>query len=181
VLRPTRPRAGRASGYTLIEMMITIAVLGILITLGGPALSMVLTNSRIRTAGESWKYGLMLARAEAIRLNTQVEFVSDATGWQVRQVGAAQALHQASGREGTSRLTITTTPEATDRVTFDSLGRRIDPNPSDDSEPIDSVDIESTNAPTGNGYRPLRVQVVAAGTARLCDPAVPATDARACL
>ena len=55
---------------------------------------------------ESIKYGLDLARNDAVRLNTQVEFASTATGWEVRRVvhrrGAARR-HRAGSQSRRSR------------------------------------------------------------------------------
>ncbi len=79
----------RAAGFTLIELMITITVAGILLMIGVPTMRSVVENGRIRAAGESWKYGLALARAEAVRRNAQIEFVTDTDGWQVN--GEAKA------------------------------------------------------------------------------------------
>jgi len=170
----------RVAGFTLVELMITIAVIALLLVLGVPTMRGVIENGRIRTAGESLKYGLMLARAEAVRLNAQVELVTGADGWQVRRVSNAAVLHQASGEQGATGLDITILPDDADRVTFDAFGRVVDPNP-DGSEPITQVDIASENPPTASGYRPLRLQVLAGGASRLCDPALPTTDSRACL
>jgi type IV fimbrial biogenesis protein FimT len=174
----------RAGGFTLVELMITVAVVAVLLVLGVPTLRGVIENGRIRAAGESWKYGLTLARSEAVRRNAQVEFVTDAGGWEVRLVTTGEVLHEAAGIEGAQRLDITILPDDATRVTYDSFGRVVDPNPNPPggSEPIVQVDIESTNPPTDDDrYHPLRLQVLAGGMTRLCDPKVAATDSRACL
>jgi type IV fimbrial biogenesis protein FimT len=168
-----------ARGFTLIELMTTIAVIGILLVASVPTMRGVIENSRIRSATESLKYGLMLARTEAVRRNTRVGFVTDATGWQVRTVMGGEVLHQAAGTEGTGRLEITMTPADADQVTFDAFGRVLNPNP-DDSVPIERIDVASAVPPEVAGYRPLRVQVLRGGTARLCDPAADADDPGAC-
>src|SRR5262245_27505039 len=61
-------------GFTLIEMMITLAVFAILIMVGLPSLTTWLQNSQIRTAAETMQMGLQLARAEALRRNQLVRF-----------------------------------------------------------------------------------------------------------
>jgi len=171
-----------ARGFTIVEVLITVAVLAILLVTGVPTMRGVIENGRIRAAGESLKYGLTLARTEAVRRNARVEFLTDGTGWQVSTVvaGAVEVLHQGSGNEGRRGLELTFTPDDADRVTFDSFGRVLDPNP-DASEPIARIDIASAELPGVDGYRPLRVQVLAGGVSRLCDPAADATDSRACL
>lgn len=171
-----------ARGFTIVEMMVTVAVLAILVVLGVPTMRGVIENGRIRAAGESLKYGLTLARTEAVRRNALVEFLTDGTGWNITTNvgGAPVVLHQGSGREGPTGLDLAILPAGADRVTFDSFGRIVDPNP-DGSEPIAQIDIASEAPPTVDGYRPLTVQMLPSGVARLCDPAVGATDSRACL
>ncbi len=178
------PVRGRAPGFTLVEMMIVITVIGILLVLGVPALRGVLENSKLRATSESMKYGLDLARNEAVRLNRQMEFAYTDTGWVVRQPtddDSGVVIHSGTGREAGGDVTLTFTPDDARRVTFDSFGRALATNPADDSAPISSIDVESVNAPTINGYRPMRVQVLTGGAARLCDPAVDDTDPRVCL
>lgn len=180
MLKPGRAR-GAAPGFTLVELMIAITVTGILLVIGVPALRGVVENTRIRAVSESMKYGLDLARNEAVRLNTQVEFVSGATGWEVRRVADGTVLHAGTGREGGSALvTLTITPQDADRVTFDSFGRALATNP-DGTAALTQVDVESVTPSTASGYRPLTVQVLAGGVTRLCDPAVDATDPRVCM
>lgn len=178
-----RPRAA-ASGFTLIEMMMAITIVGILLVLGVPALRGVVENTRIRANGESMKYGLDLARTEAVRLNTQIEFARTADGWVVRAPTADDSgavMHAGSGKETSDDVTLTYLPTDSRRVTFDSLGRALATNPADGTPAITSVDVESTTPPTVDGYRPLRVQILPGGAARLCDPAVDDTDPRVCL
>jgi type IV fimbrial biogenesis protein FimT len=170
-----------APGFTLVELMVSVAVLGILVVMSVPSLRGVIENGRIRTAGESMRYGLSLARAEAVRLNTPVEFVNEAGGWQVLRVIDGSRLHGSSGKESARDLELTTTPAGATRVTYDSFGRVFSVNPTDDSEPIAEIGIESLRPPTTSDYRPLRLQVQRGGSARLCDPAVDTSDPRVCL
>lgn len=172
----------RARGFSVIELMITVAVFAILLVAGVPTMRGVIENGRIRAAGEAFKSGLTLARTEAIRRNARVEFLVEDDGWQVSTViaGDTVVLHEGAGSEGQANLDLTIAPDDADRVTFDPFGRVVDPNP-DGSDPITQIDIGSVNPPDANGYRPLRVQVLGSGASRLCDPAAPDTDSRACL
>jgi type IV fimbrial biogenesis protein FimT len=65
---------GRNRGFTLIELGIGLAVLGILLSLALPAFRTFLQNTQIRNAAEATLAGLNLARTEAIRRNTSVRF-----------------------------------------------------------------------------------------------------------
>jgi len=166
-------------GFTLVELMVTVAVIGLLLVLGVPTMRGVIENSRVRAAGESWQYGLTLARNEAVRRNARVQFVTSDDGWVVSTMDGT-ALHTGSGKEGTAALEMTITPDDATLVTYDSFGRVVDPNP-DDSPTITLIDIESANPPAIDSYRPLRIQMLAGGLSRLCDPTLAATDPRACL
>jgi len=166
-------------GFTLVELMVTIAIVGLLLVLGVPTMRGVIENGRIRTAAESWQYGLTLARNEAVRRNARIQFVTSADGWVVSLMDNT-VLHSGSGQEGAANLAVTITPNNATRVTYNAFGRIVDPNP-DLSPPITEVDIESVNPPSLSSYRPLRLQLLAGGPSRLCDPALATTDPRACL
>jgi len=170
----------RSRGFTLVELMVTVAVLGLLLVLGAPSLRGVIENGRIRAAAESWQYGLTLARSEAVRRNALVQFVTSDDGWVVSTIDDT-VLHSGSGKEGTAALAVTLTPDTATRVTYNAFGRVVDPNP-DDSPAITQVDLESANPPNLDSYRPLRIQLLAGGVSRVCDPALDADDdPRACL
>jgi type IV fimbrial biogenesis protein FimT len=64
----------RMQGFSLIELLIGIAVLAVLVGLGIPAFTTMLRNFQIRTAAEAVANGLQVARTEAVRRNTTVRF-----------------------------------------------------------------------------------------------------------
>ena len=66
-------------GLNIVEIMISLAVLGVLIGLGAPGFAEWLQNQQIRAAAEATLNGLQVARGEAVRRNTPVRFelVSD--------------------------------------------------------------------------------------------------------
>ena len=61
-------------GFTLIELVVVLAVLAILLAAGASNFSVWMTNSRIRATAESIQNGLQMARAEAVRRNTPIRF-----------------------------------------------------------------------------------------------------------
>jgi type IV fimbrial biogenesis protein FimT len=77
VLRSRAPQRG----FTIVEIMISLVVLGVLIGLGAPGFVEWLQNQQIRAAAEATLNGLQVARGEAVRSNTPVRFqlVSDLT------------------------------------------------------------------------------------------------------
>jgi type IV fimbrial biogenesis protein FimT len=59
-------------GFTLIEAMLTLAVLAVLTVSATPALLATLDRQRLRGAAENLRGDLMLARSESLRLNLPV-------------------------------------------------------------------------------------------------------------
>lgn len=171
----------RTAGFTVVELMVTLAVVAILAAMAVPTMRSVIENSHIRTTGQSLQNGLAMARAEAVRLNTQVEFVLTGAGWNIQRVSDGSLLREASGKEMASGTTVTTTPAGADRVTYDAFGRPVALNPSDDSATVTQIDIVATSPSGTPSYKPLRIQLTSGGLARLCDPAVASTEPKACL
>jgi type IV fimbrial biogenesis protein FimT len=64
----------RHSGFSLIELMIGITIVGILFIMGIPSFKSWIQNTQIRTATEAIQNGIEVARAEAVRRNTLVRF-----------------------------------------------------------------------------------------------------------
>lgn len=169
-----------------MELMVAIALLGLLTALAVPSLGTWLRNDQVRTVAGSLETGLRAARAEAIRRSRIVVFLMTAdepglaaraaaggTGWVVVTVPTASdagpELIQAS------RLSDVASPVRIDAsaaaVCFGSLG-----------QPVAHVDATRSVACSGTApvtfdvradesTRPLRVVVNPSGQARWCDPA----------
>lgn len=75
-------------GVSLVELMVAIVVGGILMMAGIPSFQSWIQNTQLRTAAESVLNGLQLARAEAVRRNSNVRFtLTDAAGMVAWRVG----------------------------------------------------------------------------------------------
>ncbi|MRW82524.1 prepilin-type N-terminal cleavage/methylation domain-containing protein [Pseudoduganella sp. FT26W] len=80
---------GRSTGFTLIEMMVAIVVMGVLMAIAIPNMSAWLMATRARSAAEFYKEGFTLARRLAVSHNSasRITFtVNPTTGqmdWQV--------------------------------------------------------------------------------------------------
>lgn len=64
----------KEDGLSLIELMVTIAIMAILAMLAAPSYTNYLNNQAIRNVGESLVTGLQVARGEAIRSNATTVF-----------------------------------------------------------------------------------------------------------
>ncbi len=186
----------------MIELMIGIVIMAVLVAAGFPAYTTYLENAKLRSAAESFMTGVQLARSEAVRRNTPVEFVlttdeargvnvettnlsPTALNWIVRVVIPATGLHefiegkswfQDSGQTatGTPRITI----DGVQSIKFNGLGAT---NNLANQATFDFKKSGGTCAVDGGPIRCLRVIVAVGGQARMCDPAVAASgDTRAC-
>lgn len=67
-------------GFTLIELVMSIAIVGILLTVGIPSFRELITNNRIVSQTNDFVSDLAHARAEAVRRNTRVTVCRSNTG-----------------------------------------------------------------------------------------------------
>lgn len=65
-------QASRQSGVTLLELMIAIAVLGVLLTVAVPGFNQLVLNNRQVAATNEFVGGIQLARSTAITRNSRV-------------------------------------------------------------------------------------------------------------
>ncbi|HKI85586.1 MAG TPA: GspH/FimT family pseudopilin [Thermoanaerobaculia bacterium] len=112
----------RARGFTLIEMVIVLAIIGVLVTFGYPALQELLVRSRIESATRNTANIMRLARLEAIKHSVQVlvNFNSTAkTVWAYANVdGTAGFSPDASKPAGTVDYQVGSTYQLPEGVSF---------------------------------------------------------------
>lgn len=83
--------AAEAKGFTLVELMIAIAVLGILSAVALPSLTNLVRGQRVKSATSDVFASLIYARSEAIKRAADVRIVPNTTdwaaGWRVQDAG----------------------------------------------------------------------------------------------
>lgn len=109
----------RARGFTLIEAVVVIAVIGLLVMAAGPSISTWIRNTQIRGVASSIQMGLMKARSEAIRRNQPVQFslvslTNPATMDTSCALSAASPSWVVSRNDPTSHCDYAPSPTATD-------------------------------------------------------------------
>lgn len=171
-------------GFTLIEVMIAIALVGLLLLAGMPTFATMISNLRVRSVSDSVLSGIQFARTEALKRNQNVTFRLDPLtgvggGWQVLLPADNTVLQSKSATEGGTVLVALGTEDT--EVVFNNLGRRNFPNP---ATPVLDVDVSNPGVGSceaaGGSVRCLRITVTIGGEARLCDPQRPSGDPQAC-
>lgn len=162
-------------GFTLIELMVAVAILGVLLALGMPAYQDWASRSKVRVAGEGLIGGLVTARNQALQRNSQVHFYltnnltascalsNSGQSWVVSMADPAgqcnaapsdttdpRIIQSRAGNEGSSRVVIAATnasSAAANRLIFTGLGRiQTTDAGGADTNPIATIDV---SYPTG--------------------------------
>lgn len=192
----------RHRGFTLIEFVVTVSILALLIMAVAPGMSAWLRNTRIRSVAEVLQNGLQQARNEAVRRNQNVSFwlvslsapgtldngctLSSSSGsWVVSVSSPESACANAPSTDtapmivaanaigdagvGVSVAAAQSDGAAATSVTFNGFGHVVA-----GASTIAKIDVD--NVVPGNEFRPLRIEVEAAGSVRMCEPLVTSTD-----
>ena len=67
-------------GFTLIELMIVLVVMGVILALSAPSMLNILQRNRLQTTADNFFADLMLARSEAVKRNQPVVLCKSNTG-----------------------------------------------------------------------------------------------------
>jgi type IV fimbrial biogenesis protein FimT len=184
----------RCRGFTLIELMITIAIVGILAGLAAPSFQVAMANTKIRTAADTMQAGLQLARMEALRRNGRVTLwlvngvtascarSTTGTSWVVSindpsgncaatasDTASPRLVQSLNGNEGSSGVSVTAS--ATNCVTFNGFGRVEATCFGGTTAALTRISLTSATS----GTSPRDVRVSSGGAIKMCTPAI--TDA----
>jgi len=72
----------RKSGFSLIELVTVVAVVGILAAVAIPSFRDIVNNQRIKNASFELFSSLMMARSEAVKRNSNVTITAATGGWE---------------------------------------------------------------------------------------------------
>jgi type IV fimbrial biogenesis protein FimT len=183
-----RPAAQR--GMSIIEIVITIAIVGLLLALAAPSAATWIQNTQLRNAAESALNGIQLARVEAIKRNQVVAFQltdTNSTAWQVCVYDVVNnACSGVAGSQLASRgpsegspnarfgvdFALSDTSTAIDPGTavpgtlaFDTFGRLATTNPNN----VMRIDVRNPQMNAADERR-LVILINIGGNVRMCDP-----------
>lgn len=190
-------------GFSLVELMITVAVMAILMAAVGPAIGSWMVNTRERSAAEAVLAGLQKARLEAIRRNQTVTFWLVASNDRT-QFDASCAPSSASGSwvisstdptgkcssdpdikvpefydwHSAGKTTTDIVIAATDGSANAASSVRFDSlgQVVNGGNPIRTIDFTTTT----EGTRRLRLLISSIGSVRMCDRDATSPDPRTC-
>lgn len=180
----------RQRGMSIIEIVVTITIIGMLMALAAPAATNWIQNTQLRNAAESIYNGVQAARLEALKRNTAVSFTltdPNSTAWQiclydvinnVCSAAPGAILQEKPPSEGTPNAragaeTVLTSPATAlgpgvnlpNSITFDPLGRMATTAPAH----MRRIDVRNPQMDAA-AERRLVVLVGVGGQARMCDP-----------
>lgn len=70
----------KCQGFTILELMVVLAILGILVTMAAPSYRDMLAREKVRSALNEWQSSFYFAQSEALRLKDGVVFCSSVDG-----------------------------------------------------------------------------------------------------
>lgn len=202
-------RPASHKGFTLIELAVTTAILGILLTYAVQSYRVWIANARVRTAAETLTEGLSAARNEAIKRNRPVAFrlvtdlsstcaaSSSGTSWvaslndpanncdeDISDTVAPFIVAKKSGAEGTGNVTISALSAPVGGVAVAAntvIFNGVGRVVLTGNTPIAQIDIDSS-ALSAAESRELRIVLTTGGMVKMCDPSITSvTDTRTCL
>lgn len=70
----------KSQGFTLLELIVTIAIIAILAAIAAPSFSRMMAGNQLQTAVGEWRTAFYLAQKEAIRRKTRVQICPSTDG-----------------------------------------------------------------------------------------------------
>lgn len=108
----------RNSGFTLIELMVTIAVLAIIVGIAAPSISTQLANQRVKATANTLANALKEAKVESILRRQNIELAYDPTTSKTIKLKAGSTEISSYKINDKSKVTRVITPATESKVIF---------------------------------------------------------------
>ena len=96
-------------GFTLVELMVTLSIAAILMTMAVPSFTTITQNSRLTTQANQFVAAMNLARSEAVKRNAAINVTANGgnwtTGWTVTVAADGTEVRRFEALAGDSTLT----------------------------------------------------------------------------
>lgn len=188
-------------GFSLVEMIVALALMALLAALAAPAMGQWISGAQVRSVSNTLQDGVRLAQSEAVRRNRQVIFfltndtpnltaqaVASGSNWVIRWiplpgdalVAAAPDfepfIQGGSMAESTNGIGVGVSIAGPAAICFNATGRRIAATAAATGVTgglctVDPLAPLATFDIAKTGARSLRVSVALGGQVRMCDPA----------
>jgi type IV fimbrial biogenesis protein FimT len=172
----------RARGFTLVELLVGIAILSLLLLIALRPMTDFIGNVRIRNTADSIASGVRLASVEAIKRNRPVQFILAGGGWRVfdpdPDPNVGGIIQDEPFVDGT--LTIAPQPAGTSKLSYSAFGQFLNRNPDDDSEPLRRVDVSSPAMDTNQTNLRVVIDPLIGVGVRVCNPDIAKSEADGC-
>ena len=133
-MRPRTNRLRAGPGFTIIELMVTIAILAIMLAVGVPSFRAFINNQRVKAAATEMMTSVLISRSDAIKRNAAVTIAPTVAGdwtqgWSATATigGVATTLHAQEAVQSIVMTTYTdstcTTAGAVANMVFTNTGR----------------------------------------------------------
>ncbi len=106
-------------GYTLLELLVTLVIAGILLAVVIPGFRGMIERNNVSTTSNELVSALLYARSEAVRIENNVTLTPENDGWLVTTFGGVDIVDQTVGNE----LISLAENIASNDVTYNSRGR----------------------------------------------------------
>ena len=183
---------GRQGGVTLVELMVTVVIAGILMAVGIPQMGEWIRRNSVGSAAETVQNGLRQAEAEAIRRNQRVEFLltnaapsqsgilsltaaDNGKNWAVRVLGTTDAKLAYVSSFQMAEVSSAVELAGPASLFFTGMGRVTD------SAGAAVTDYQVYRLSRSGADRAVCVFVTPGGAIKSCDPALASGKPLACL
>lgn len=190
-----RRQPARHKGFTLVEMIVVVAIMALLAALATPSMLGWVRNNKIRTVSDALQNGLRQAQTEATRRSRQVVFSltdgsptntsytakANGSNWAISTVVPADSDATAAFVEAGILRDVGSNVAISGPISicFSSIGRLVandTPGPASANCKAAAVQYDIAMSDSKTGDRPLRVLVALGGQVRMCDPARTLSD-----